>query len=840
MSNINNNENLPVQQIEDDGEDFSAFSFQSLIAMLILNWHWFVISALICLGGAKLYLRYQVPVYNNTAKLFVKSGGGRSSLSISGGLSGVVSNFEGMSNEMELLKCHSIALNTVRSLKLYTNYSYEGRFVDRVLYKNQPVTVELDAQSVESLQAPINMKIDYEDGRYHVTGSYTRFHPENGPEARSIDAVLPVLPARIRTGVGYLTFLPNGSNISSLNGERALKVSITPPSQMAAGYAGRLGVSNLGSTSILILSFADAESARAQDYLREIVVSYNEEANEDKNLVAARTEEFINNRLEKINVELGVSEGKLEDFKRQNRVIDPHSVATRAYGQTTNYEQQFADMDIQLQLFNSLSEYMNNPANKYQTMPTNIGITDNATTNLIAQYNTTVFERNRMLRTANENSPSVIPLTEQLNDLANSIRRAMTQARQSYDIKRNAMMSRYSKFSAEVDQSPAQERMLNEIGRQHEVRSGLYLMLLKKREENSISLAATADKGKLIDAPAFAGQISPNEKSIMGTALGAGLAIPFAILLILQLMRYKIEGHDDVARITKLPIIADIPVASDVAKSTADIVVHENENNLMEEVFRSLRTNMTFMMKEGQKVILFTSGMSGEGKTFVAANLAMSFALLNKRVVLVGLDIRRPRLAELFGVKNRSLGLSTLLTHDELSEDEVLQQIVASGINDNLDVLLAGPVPPNPAEIVTRPSLDRVFEVLRDNYDYVIIDTAPVGLVTDTLSISRVADSTIYVCRSEYTPKESIEQVNEYAQTNKLPNICIAINGIDLSLKKYGYYYGYGKYGKYGRYGRYGRYSRYGHYGRYRSSYSSYGNYSYSHYGDKKDNSIKR
>lgn len=826
---------------DDEMEGQSVFSFTNLLSIFLLNWKWFVLSVIVCLGAATLYLKFQIPIYQATAKMFIKSentGRGRNSLSVSN--LGTISNSEGIENEMEILKSKSIALDAVKNLKLYTTYRYEGRFINRLVYKTQPITVELDPQAVEDLQAPISLEVEYEDNKYKVSGNYTVMHKERGPEARSINATLPVVPARIRTAVGYLTFLRNSQSTVHMKEGQKMLVTIVPPANAAASFAARLSVDqSTKANSIAQLTLTDEEPARAQDYLTQLVVSYNDEANRDKNVIAVRTEEFINSRLEKINAELGMTEGQLESFKRQNRMIDLGATAGNAFSQSNTYDQKLAEMSTQLALFNSITEYMNSPQNKYQTLPSNVGLTDQAASSLINTYNNIVLERNKLLRTANENSPSVIPLTEQLNDLTSSIRRAMSQARQNYEIQRNAMQSQYSKYTAQVQQSPVQERILNQIGRQQEVRSGLYLMLLQKREENSISLAATADKGKLIDAPSFAGKIYPKNNNIMGGALAAGVVIPFVIILLMQLLRYKIEGHDDVALVTKLPIVADVPVASETAKTKADIVVHENENNLMEEVFRSLRTNMTFMMKENQKVILFTSSMSGEGKTFIAANLAMSFALLNKKVVLVGLDIRRPRLAELFGIKNRTAGISTLLTLDNPTEADVRQQMVSSELNSNLDLLLAGPVPPNPAEIVTRPSLDKVFEILRANYDYIIVDTAPVGLVTDTLSIGRIADATIYVCRADYTPKTSLEQVNEYAQSDKLPNISIVVNGIDLSVKKYGYYYGYGKYGKYGRYGRYGRYSKYGHYGRY-SSYGSYGNYSYSHYGKKNDNSIKK
>jgi capsular exopolysaccharide synthesis family protein len=381
-----------------------------------------------------------------------------------------------------------------------------------------------------------------------------------------------------------------------------------------------------------------------------------------------------------------------------------------------------------------------------------------------------------------------------------------------------------------VSSSPEQERILTQIGRQQEVKSGLYLMLLQKREENSISLAATADKGKLIDDPVSNGKVSPKSAIIMLAALVFGFALPLGILFLLQLLRYKIEGHDDVARLTRLPIIADVAVASESAKGTAGIVVQENKNNQIDEIFRGMRTNIQFMMKKDDKTILFTSSASGEGKTFNAANLGMSFALLGKKVILMGLDIRKPALGRLFNIADRNSGISTLLVKGKVTENDVMAQISPSGVNGNLDLLLAGPTPPNPAELLARENLSDIMSILREKYDYIIMDTAPVGLVTDTLQIGKYADVTIFVCRADYTPKSCFGLVNSLAAEEKLPNMCMILNGVDMSKKKNGYYYGYGKYGHYGHYGNYGTHGYYG----------SYGSYSNSHYGNKEDDSIKR
>ena len=828
------------QATADDQKGF--INLGAIYATLILNWKWFVLSLIICLGATAIYLRYTTPMYQASAKLLIKDNDGRSNSRnnmMNSATLGIVSNSTGIDNEMEILTSHSLAIQAVRDLKLYAEYFSVGQVKDVILYRTQPISVDVDAAHLEKLNRPIDLLIEREGSAYHVTGTYFVPHADDGASGPySIDHTFTTFPASINTRAGILYFTTNG--MTPMQDEQKMRVVIQSPKNEAYKYVSRLSVAQTNkNTTIAQLVLTDEVPQRAIDFLSQLAICYNRQANEDKNEIAVRTEEFINGRLEKINAELGSTEGQLENYKKSNRVVELKMNASQAFSNADTYSQKLSEANTQLALLNEMCGYIISSASRYQPLPTNVGLSDQATTALIKDYNEIAQRRNLLLQSASENSPSVVPLTTQLDQLQGAINRALNQAMRSAEILRNSVAAQAGKYQGQVDRSPVQERMLNQIGRQQEVKSGLYLMLLQKREENSISLAATADKGKLIDAPAAGGKISPNSTYIMGMGLIFGLAIPAVILILIQLLSYKIEGHEDVARLTKLPILADVAVAADAAKNKADIVIHENKNNMMEEIFRSMRTNLLFMMKEGQKVIMCTSTNSGEGKTFNAGNLAMSFALLGKKVLLIGLDIRKPRLGELFELNDTARGITNLLVKDSPSEEQIKQQILPSGINKHLDIMTAGPIPPNPAELVARASLDLIMEQLRQMYDYIIVDTAPVGLVTDTLAIGRVCDATVYVCRADYTPKESIELVNGLAAEGKLPNVSIVINGIDMSKKKHSYYYGYGKYGRYGRYGRYGSYGKYGRYKSY-GNYGSYGNYQESHYGDANDNSVKR
>ena len=847
------NKNLELESVQGQEEEKSSIDFQLIYSTLILNWKWFVLSIVVCLGLGYTYLRYATPTFQTTTKVLIKDddqskarGSMGSSMIQNAANLGIISNSNGIDNEIEILGAHDLAQQTVYDMKIYVSYYHKGTVKKQFIYREQEVNVDLDYKHLKKLNAPVKLSITREDGNYHITGSYfvpiDAFTCEKTPT--KIDRTFAKLPASINTRIGQLSFTPNGK--FQLEDGKTLMAVIVSPEMAANSFVKALSVSQTSkTTTIAQLTFTDINPQRGLDYLNTLVKVYNHQANIDKNEIAYRTEQFINSRLEKINSELGTTEGQLESYKKRNRMVEMKINATAAVANADTYTQKLQEANTQVELLNELSKYMNEPGNKYQPIPSNVGLTDESSTALINEYNRIALERSKGLHAASELSPNIVQLTEQLDNLTASIRRAMRQAKLGLEIQRNSIAAQAGQYDNQIGNTPEQERVLTQIGRQQEVKSGLYLMLLQKREENSISLAATADKGKIIDAPSIIGQVSPKRPIIMLIALVLGIGIPALVLFLINFFKYKIEGHDDVMKLTNIPLISDIPMASDVAKGKADIVVHKNTNNLMEEIFRGLRTNIQFMLKDGQKTLMFTSSTSGEGKTFVASNVAISLALLGKKVITVGLDIRKPRLAELFQIDNHHNGITNLIVHDHNTWDDIQKQIINSGVNENLDLLMAGPVPPNPGELVTRASLDEIIEQLRQHYDYVILDTAPVGLVNDSLQLGRLADICVYVCRADFTPKASFGMVNSLAAEKKLPNMCIVLNGVDLSKKKHSFYYGigkYGKYGKYGNYGSYGGYGKYGKYGKYGSygQYGSYGNYAHSHYGTNNDNSIKK
>lgn len=810
------NKNYELEDLQEQ-EKQSALDFQTIYSTLILNWKWFLLSIVLCCALAVAYVKLAPKVFQSSTKILIKddeskkSGGaaGAAAAAMSNLSLGFMSSSNGIDNETEILNSRFLVQQTIKNLKLYAEYKHGGMLVDTLIYAKQEVNVDMDTTSLKQLNAPMKLTITREGGIYHVKGKY--FKPidaetfEKAPY--EINKTLAKLPAQIRTKAGTLTLTQNP--VYELKEGTELKVEMISPFKASKEYFKRLTMNQTKKTANTVeLTFNDESRERGVDFLNGLIDTYNYQANIDKNEIQKRTEDFINSRLAKISTELTGNDTNLEKYKQKNRMVDIGLNAKQAVLSSDQFDQELNKANMQMELLNEIGKYMDQPANKYQPIPTNVGLEDESATALIGQYNSLALTRKQLLHSASEDSPVVTPITAQLEDLMTAIKRAMFQARINMKIQRNSIADMASKYEKTIGVTPEQEKALTQIGRQQSVTSGLYLLLLQKREETSMSLASTADKAKIIEPAAFVDKVSPKGIIALLIAFILGVAIPAGIIYLRELLRSKILGHDDVEKLTQLPIIGDIPTAS-ANGSKGNIVIQENKSNLMSEIFRGLRTNLQLAGDDKEKVFIVTSTTTGEGKTFIASNLAMSLALLEKKTIMVGLDIRKPRMAELFSIGDRQHGITNILANEECNWEEVKAQIVASGVNHNLDLLTAGPTPANPGELMVRKSLKQTIALLKEHYDYVIIDTAPVGLVADTLQLSKLADRTLFVCRADFSTKSSFTYINKLDEQKKLPNISIVINDIDLSKKKFAYSYGFGKYSKNGNrsFGFYGLFS---------------------------------
>ena len=776
-------------------------NIQELLFRYLIHWPWFVVSIIICIACAWGYLRLTTPIYNISATVLIKDekkGGGASMSSDleKMGLEGFVSSSSNVDNEIEVLRSKSLAREVVNNLGLFVTYMDEDEFPSKELYHTSPVLVSLTHQEADKLpgRMEINMILQ-------PTGALGVQITVGEKEYRK---QFDKLPAVFPTDEGTIAFFANNDTLSAvcpenITKERHITAFINRPFSVLKEYVNSLSIAPTSkTTSVVVISLENTNTRRGRDYINKLLEMYNINANNDKNEVAQKTAEFIDERIGIISKELGSTEQDLENFKRSAGITDLNSEAQIALTGNAEYEKKRVENQTQINLVMDLQRYMK--GNEYEVLPSNIGLQDAASAGAIDRYNQMLVERKRLLRTSTENNPTIINLDTSIRAMRTNVQATLDATLKGLQITKEDLAREASRYSRRINDAPTQERQFVSIARQQEIKSGLYLMLLQKREENAITLAATANNAKIIDeALADDNPISPKKTIVYLAALVLGVGLPVGVIYLIGLTKFKIEGRADVEKLTSLPVVGDIPLADE---KTGSIAVFENQNNLMSETFRNVRTNLQFMLENGKNVILVTSTISGEGKSFISANLAISLSLLGKKVVIVGLDIRKPGLNKVFNIPKKEHGITQYLTNTTANLMDFVQP---SDINKNLFILPGGTVPPNPTELLARGGVEKAIETLKANFDYVILDTAPVGMVTDTLLIGRVADLSVYVCRADYTHKAEFTLINELAENNKLPNLCIAVNGLDLNSRKYGYYYGYGKYGKYYGYGkRYG------------------------------------
>lgn len=785
--------------LEEDNET-SGFDYKTFFIKLLMYWPWIVGCIAMFLIGAFFYLKTLTPLYTVSSSVLIKneSKGSAAGTNLAD-LGFVTSSTQSFDNELEILRSRTLIKKVVTALDLYISYSIPGQFRDTELYKQSPVKVWVTPEEAERM-GYAQVKMSFRNQQLHEV----LVEHEGQEWKKTVES----LPAVFSTPVGVFTFSAVDSTQQTIQPVPGIiQAIVVSPNAAAASCRSRLAVvPGSKSTTIAQLTVTSSQVARGVDFLNKLVEVYNEEGNNDKNEVAAKTAEFIDERIRIINKELGTTESQLASFKQRAGVVDIAADASQAAGEQANYERAYAENEVQISLVNHLKNHILNESSQYEVIPANIGLNNSDLNTVVQNYNQMLIERKRLLRTSHEDNPAVQSLNASIEVMRNSVMGAIQTAEKGLLINRQALQAQTRKYAGKVSDAPVQEKEYLSMSRQQEIQANLYLMLLQKREENNITLASTANNARIIDEPLAGGQLFPIPSQTYMIALVLGLGLPIGIILLWGLFQFKIQTRGDVERLTKLPIVGDIPLTPETNEGA--IVVRENRNELMEEVFRSVRTNIQYMLQDGQKVILFTSTTSGEGKSFNAGNLACSFAFMGKKVVIVGLDIRKPGLNKVFHLPHKEAGISQYLSDPEHTDLLNLCQI--STVSPNLYILPGGTIPPNPTELVARQTLNNAIQQLKQHFDYVILDTAPIGMVTDTQLIARVADLSVYVCRSNYTAKSEFKLVNELQKDGKLPHLCVLINGIDMNKRETGSYYGYGKYGKYGHYG-YGKKYGYGY-----------------------------
>lgn len=587
------------------------------------------------------------------------------------------------------------------------------------------------------------------------------------------------LSSPVETGVGTLFIHPN----RTLSRDTTYKVLHRPREQTIAYYRKHVKVSQFKKESNIInISTTSSNPDLDRALIAQIIEQYNMNAIADKNLIATNTAMFIEERLGIITKELSDAEHAVADYKEKNNIADLDAQAKLFLQESTTEQRALVEVETQLSLVNYIDEFLRDDTKRNNLIPSNIGLEDAALAGSLSEYNALQLQRMRILRTATDENPVVDQMNVQLASMRQNIIATIGSVRESLKIRQRSLQTQDSKFNRQIKDAPEQQREYVRVVRDQQIKERLYLYLYQKREENALMLAATSMPAKIIDVPQRdVNSKNPKPKKLFLLCFILGLGFATGLLYVYVLFNDKIDDAKDFEKRIKAPLLGQLIQNS----RDAHIAIHEGESTVSAELFRSVRTSLRYVLPSDVKspVILITSSINGDGKSYVATNLALSLAILGKKVALVGLDIRKPMLAMYFGLNDKG-HLTDYLAEQSLTVDDI---IVPSGEHKNLDIIPCGTIPPNPAELMQTDRLDGLFAELRKRYDYVIVDSAPIALVSDTFQLDRVSDLTIFVFRYKYTPSEMIDYVNNVIERKRLHNAVCVLNGVKNMRAGYGY-----------------------------------------------------
>ena len=766
-------DNNQFNPIDDNDE---SFNLREQLENYLFHWKWFVLGVAVALIGAFFYLRYTPNQYTVSTTILVddkNSGGLASELSAFADLGLMGGSKAVLDNEMELLKSKSLAERVVKSLGTNVKFYKQGNIIKSELFsKSAPIKINFfSPDSVfHKLDTAFTVRI--------TSPSTFTLKDEVGNKSKDHN-----FGDLIKTNFGEMSITPLKKG--KFEDDEEVIVQIVPFERVVNRYRNALQIQPVSKqASVLRLSLTDPVKAKAIEILDNLVAQYNNDAVEDKNLTAKNTNEFINQRILIVNEDLSAVEKGAEQFKSANQLTDLATEASLAVASKSETEKRVLDLNTQLKLTEYVSDYVN--ANSGQLIPANLGIGDASVDGNTEKYNQLVLERNRILKGSTELNPTVINLNGQIKNLEESIKQSLTNTKASLKISLNAIKGQENRFASTISEVPKQERVFRDIQRKQQIMETIYLYLLQKREENAITMAVTQPSAKIIDlAYGSNAPVSPKRNIIYLAALLLGLLVPFGVIYILSLLDNKIHTRRDLESVVNAPILGDVPNT----KSGNKIVVSDSDRSSIAESFRLLRTNINFMLtgvKHGGKTIFITSTISGEGKTFVSINLAAVLALTDKKVLLIGADIRKPKIGDYLELKYEK-GLTHFLMDSALNPTDIIESVPAV----NFDFISSSLIPPNPSELLMNGRFEEVLAYGKQHYDYVIVDTAPVNLVTDTLLLSHLADMFIYVVRANYLDKRLLAIPKMMYEEKRLPNMAMLINSSDLE-RGYGYGYGYG------------------------------------------------
>ena len=769
-----------------------SIDLRAIVHSVIDNWYWYAISIALCIAAGLLYLKMADPIYEVSSSVILKqekSAPEELLLLQDFGFEGGKNNID---NEIGVFKSSDLITKVVTAQEFYISYRGERRFnlfYSPELYKESPVYVRWEDIEPESIPYTVHLELSKKRDGIEVLAKFTTDGNEHSEKA-----LLTSLP-------GYIDIAPGKFYITaqdSINQEWSFIVaSISNPVAVAKNISNNLSVSTSTKTSSqLEITLKTPNRKKGVDFLKALIEEYNRDAVKDKNQIAYNTAVFIEERLKEISSELSVVESEVEAFQRQNEIADIPTQVAGYIQKDEGYTVKRNEIETQLNLISYIEQFISKPENKNKLIP-NLGVKDPGLSAVIHNYNELLIEKSRVESASSEANPALKQMNARVDNMLQSIRASLANEKSASQIALRDMERENAVNNLQMRRLPTVSRQYNDILRQQEVKSSLFVYLLQKREETNLTQAAVAPKAKIIAKPiAGTSPVAPRKMIILLAALMIGIIIPAGILWLREMFKTKIENINDLNDLRDISIIGDIAAVKDFGADESRVVVKANDHSPVNEMFRTLRSNLLFMISEkDQSVILVTSTISKEGKTFVASNLAKVLSLMEKKVLLVGADIRNPQISNTMTIKKSSTGLTSYLAGITNDYHEIIEKV-----DEHLFVMQTGPIPPNPNELLAKPRTGDLIQRLKKEFDYVVIDSAPVGLVSDTFTIAKYADATIFVMREKFTEKDSIHFLNNLYAEKRIHNVAVVLNQTETLTRmgRYGYGYKYSYRYKYG------------------------------------------
>ncbi|HBZ26115.1 MAG TPA: hypothetical protein DEO54_07735 [Rikenellaceae bacterium] len=765
--------------------DGGELDIRQLVYIFISKWYLFTISVVILLVAGYLYLKTQTPIYESKASVLIKMEQNAPEELFLLQDMGFSMGKNNIDNEIGVFKSPDLISRIVTSLELYTTYRYSSRFGfhSPELYKNSPIYVRMEDVEPEKIPGTIHFVFSPKKEGYSVDATFT----QNGSE-RSKEVLMDKLPGFIELPIGKF-YVAKQDGVAHTNG--SLEVTISNPTIVARDYIKNLNVATFAKqSSLLEITLRTENRQKGEDFVMALISEYNADAVKDKNTVAFNTSVFIEERLRDIAKELGEVEGQVEDYRKEFQVADIQSQVGSYIRKNETYDTRRMEIETQLNLVKYIDDFIKNPVNKNKLVP-NLGLKDPSLVALIGEYNTLLINRERIEGSTSADNPSLKQVNQQVNNMHQNIITSLTNEIRASQIALNDLERENTITSSRMRNIPTVERGYTDILRQQEVKSNLFVYLLQKREETNLTQAAVAPKAKMIAKPHSGGNpVAPRRAIILAVFFLIGLAIPAIILFMIDYFQTKIDGMKDLEGLTNSSVVGDIVKAEGLNEGSS-LVVKPNDDSVINEMFRTMRNNILFMTSERDyNVILVTSTVPKEGKTFISINLARSLSLMDKRVLLVGGDLRNPQLSRTLGIPKREIGFSSYLAGHIQDYNELIEKV-----EPNFFVIQSGPIPPNPNELISKAKTGEFFNNIRKEFDYIVVDSAPVGVVSDTFLLAKYVHATLFVVREGFSEKDTVQFINNIAVDKRLRNIGVVLNHATFQKShgryKYGYKYSY-------------------------------------------------